>query len=459
MRTVSIALFTRDLRVHDNPVLHAAAAADLCIPLFVLDTAITTGSFNRPNRASFLADSLEDLDAGLRELGAALVIRQGELVEEVMTLVREHQVSSVHLAADVSGFAHRREEALRAALGREGVELRMYETSITAVAPLSITPSGGNDHFAVFTPYFRRWAGTSKRTVLARPKRIALPPLRAEKLPKVTDICRGDRSPDLAKGGEATGRALMTKWVSEQIDSYEDLHDDLAGDATSRLSPHLHFGTVSVTELLDRAGSGSDGARAFRRQLAWRDFHHQVLAARPRCSTVDYRTRGDRWRQSEHEFTAWRDGRTGYPIVDAGMRQLALEGWLHNRARLLVASFLAKTLYLDWRLGARHFADLLVDCDVANNQLNRQWVAGTGTDTRPNRVLNPVLQAQRYDPTGDYVRRYVPELAGIRGTAVHEPWKLTPVELSATGYPRPLVDLRAAADRFKDARAKNSRPR
>ncbi|MGH8920369.1 MAG: FAD-binding domain-containing protein, partial [Actinomycetes bacterium] len=217
--------------------------------------------------------------------------------------------------------------------------------------------------------------------------------------------------------------------------------------------------TVSVTELLDRAGSASSGARAFTRQLAWRDFHHQVLAARPECSTRDYRPRGDRWRRSDRDFTAWREGRTGFPIVDAAMRQLADEGWMHNRGRLIVASFLTKTLYLDWRLGARHFADLLVDGDTANNQLNWQWAAGTGTDSRPNRVLNPLRQAKRYDPAGDYVRKHVPELSGIRGDAVHEPWKLPRGELSATGYPAPIVDLRSGAERFKDAREESKTSR
>ncbi|GAB3165465.1 hypothetical protein GCM10027258_88310 [Amycolatopsis stemonae] len=250
-------------------------------------------------------------------------------------------------------------------------------------------------------------------------------------------------------GGEKAARKLVTSWLRDGLDDYAAQHDALAGDGTSRLSPHLHFGTISVTELLDRAGDGSEGTRAFARQLAWRDFHHQVLAARPDCAREDYRPHGDRWRRSDRDLAAWRDGRTGYPIVDAAMRQLAREGWLHNRARLIAASFLAKTLYVDWRLGARHFADLLVDGDVANNQLNWQWVAGTGPDTRPNRVLNPLAQAHRYDPDGDYVRRYVPVLAGVPGGAVHEPWKLDDV-----GYPGPIVDLRDGARRFKAARDK-----
>lgn len=197
---------------------------------------------------------------------------------------------------------------------------------------------------------------------------------------------------------------------------------------------------------------GGPGADAFVRQLAWRDFHHQVLAARPDAAWEDYRTRHDRWRSDEDEVEAWRAGRTGYPLVDAAMRQLAYEGWMHNRGRMLVACFLTKTLYADWRVGARHFLDLLVDGDLANNQLNWQWMAGTGTDTRPNRVLNPVIQGKRFDPRGAYVRRWVPELAELADGEIHEPWKLTGPRRAAIDYPDPLVDLAEARARFERAR-------
>lgn len=238
--------------------------------------------------------------------------------------------------------------------------------------------------------------------------------------------------------------------------TYEEGHDDLAGDATSRLSPHLHFGTLSCVELVHRARrAGGPGADAFVRQLAWRDFHRQVLAARPDAAVADYRTRNDRWRsetEAREDVEAWKEGRTGYPIVDAAMRQLRYEGWMHNRGRLLTASFLAKTLYVDWRVGARYFLDLLVDGDVANNQLNWQWMAGTGTDSRPNRVLNPVTQAKRYDPDGSYVHRWVPELRSLSGAAVHEPWKLRGLDRAAVDYPDPIVGLSDGLDRFKRAR-------
>lgn len=442
--TTSIALFTRDLRVHDNPVLHAAAAAERCIPLFVVDDAIVSSAFFNANRAAFLTESLSDLDASLRQRGGRLVVRRGKVVEEVARLVRAHEVTEVHVAADVSRYARRREDALRAL----DVDLHVHDASINAVPPLSLTPSGGGDHFAVFTPYFRKWETVHRRGVLRAPRRVTAPDLGGD----LPDLRHGTPSPDLAAGGETVGRELMARWARSGVDDYADVHDALAEDATSHLSPHLHFGTVSVTELLDRVGTASEGARAYTRQLAWRDFHHQVLAARPRSSTEDYRTRNDRWRRSERDFEAWRDGRTGYPFVDAAMRQLAQEGWMHNRARLVAASFLCKTLYLDWRRGAQHFADLLVDCDLANNQMNWQWVAGTGTDTRPNRVHNPIAQAGRYDAEGRYVKRYLPELAEVDPRYVHEPWRLPEDERAALDYPPPIVDLREAADRFAEAR-------
>jgi deoxyribodipyrimidine photo-lyase len=245
----------------------------------------------------------------------------------------------------------------------------------------------------------------------------------------------------------------MQRWLRGPIGSYDVHHDRLAGKGTSRLSPYLHFGAVSPVELVRRAGSlRSAGAGEFVRQVAWRDFHHQVLAARPDATRNDYRERRDRWHSSDDELAAWRAGRTGYPIVDAGMRQLAREGWMHNRARLITAHFLVKTLYLDWRLGARHFADLLVDGDTANNVMNWQWVAGTGTDGRFNRTYNVILQARRHDPTGAYVRRYVEELSAVDDGYVHEPWLLPEEAFRALGYSAPIVDQAEAKARLRSGR-------
>ncbi|MGH3765324.1 MAG: cryptochrome/photolyase family protein [Pseudonocardiaceae bacterium] len=454
--SVSIALFTRDLRVHDNPVLHAAChAAPNVVPLFVLDPAILRGGSMSANRAAFLADALADLDAQLRARGGHLVVRSGDVAKEVERVVTDLGASEVHLAADVSGYSHRREQALRERLAGHGCQLRVHATSITVVEPGAITPSGGGAQFSVFTPYYRRWLPAPRRGLIEAPRRITVPPVPTDPLPSPDELCSGERSPHLPQGGEAAARRILSDWLTGPIGDYEQAHDDLAADGTSRLSPYLHFGCLSPTEAVHVADGSTAGGQAFIRQLAWRDFHHQVLAARPETATTDYRTRHDQWRRDEPAAQAWRDGRTGYPIVDAGMRQLRAEGWMHNRARLITASFLAKTLYLDWRIGARHFFDLLVDADVANNQLNWQWVAGTGTDTRPNRILNPLRQAQRYDPTGNYVRRYLPELRDIPGPAVHEPWKLEPARRAHLDYPDPIIDLREGADYFRTARGKN----
>lgn len=448
---VSVALFTSDLRLHDNPVLRAAVrGSDAVVPLFVRDRGIHLAGFDAPNRLAFLADCLHDLDAGLRRRGGRLVIRGGDAVTAARAVVMETGAREVHVAAGVSGYALRREERLRAALAAAGCVLHVHDAVVTALAPGRVVPAG-RDHFAVFTPYFRRWEAAGVRGVLTAPRAVRVPEgVRSDPLPRREQVA--GVSPGLAAGGESVARRRLTAWVNGPLAAYGTRHDDLSADATSRLSPYLHFGCLSAAEAVHRARRrGGSGAEAFVRQLAWRDFHHQVLAARPDAAHADYRPRGDHRRTDEDGTAAWRAGRTGYPLVDAGMRQLAYEGWMHNRARLVAASFLAKTLYVDWRVGAAHFLDLLVDGDLANNQMNWQWVAGTGTDTRPNRVLDPVAQGKRFDPRGDYVRRWVPELAGLRGGAVHEPWKPAARE-TAPDYPGPIVDLGEARIRFERAR-------
>ncbi|MEU0335259.1 deoxyribodipyrimidine photo-lyase [Streptomyces sp. NPDC006193] len=453
---VSVVLFTADLRLHDHPPLRAALdGARQIVPLFVRDRRVDAAGFTVPNRLAFLADCLRDLDAGLRARGGRLVVRSGDVVEEVCRVAAEADADEVHLAADVSAYAHQRERRLRRALEAEGRRLHVHDTVTTAVAPGAVTPASA-DHFAVFTPYFRQWSGQRLRDVLDAPGAVGVPEgIGSEELPARAAVA--GLSPGLAEGGETEGRRRLDAWLRSGVAAYEDRHDDLAGDATSRLSPYLHFGTLSPVEVVRLARrAGGPGGEAFARQIAWRDFHRQVLAARPAAARADYRTKQDRWRSERtagDDIQAWREGRTGYPVVDAAMRQLRHEGWMHNRARLLAASFLAKTLYVDWRIGARHFLDLLVDGDLANNQMNWQWIAGTGTDTRPNRVLNPVTQGRRHDPDGVYVRRWVPELREVAGAAVHEPWRLPDADRARiSGYPDPIVDLADGLARFRQAR-------
>jgi deoxyribodipyrimidine photo-lyase len=428
----AIVLFTRDLRVHDNPALDLACrSADHVVPLFVVHEGL---GFAVPNRASFLHESLADLGHSLRERGGDLVVRHGDPVQETLRLAREIDADGLVLARDVSAYAQRRWQQLEQGCQDQRISLRAVD-SVTVVPPGAVTPGSG-DHFKVFTPYWRAWTGHHWRTGVSAPDRVRLPAgVSASRLPAED---HGKTSPGLPAGGESAGRRRMDHWLHTGLGAYADRHDDLPGDATSRLSAYLHFGCLSALELAVRAGqAGGEGADAFVRQLCWRDFHAQVAAAFPDLPGKDYRPRRTGgWREDAHALDAWKSGQTGFPIVDAGMRQLAAEGYMHNRARLLTASFLSKQLNLHWTEGARHFFDLLVDGDIANNAGNWQWVAGTGNDTRPNRQFNLLRQAQRFDPDGDYVRRYVPELASVEGSAVHAPWKL---DRQPSGYPAPLI--------------------
>ncbi|EWM66580.1 LOW QUALITY PROTEIN: deoxyribodipyrimidine photo-lyase, partial [Micromonospora sp. M42] len=320
---------------------------------------------------------------------------------------------------------------LRAECDRHRMFLRLFPGLKNTNEPGALRPSGG-DHYRVFSPYFRAWQGVRLRDELAAPKRVRLPDgVDPGRLP---DPPKGD-SPAAAVGGENAARRRLTAWLPT-LDRYDDIHDDMAGDETSRLSPYLRFGCVSPLAVATRAGD-RDGP--FVRQLCWRDFYHQVVAGFPDLSTAAYR-RGARedWRYDEHALDAWTEGRTGMPIVDAGMRQMRAEGWMHNRARLITAGYLTKHLGLDWRPGLEVFFRWLLDGDRVNNSGNWQWVAGTGNDTRPYRGFNPVRQAERYDPDGAYVRRWVPELESVAGKAVHQPWRLPDAVRRTLDYPPPL---------------------
>ncbi|GAA2330341.1 deoxyribodipyrimidine photo-lyase [Dactylosporangium salmoneum] len=421
---VAVVLFTRDLRVHDHPALAASVrAAEHVVPLFVHDPSLPAGS----NRRTFLDGCLSDLASSLRQRGGDLVTLRGDPVDCALRVAKQVGAAGIAMSADVSGFARARSQRLAAACAAEGVAFREFP-GVTIAEPGSLRPGGGGSHYKVFTPYYRAWQASSLREVHGAPRRISLP----EDMPK-SWFATGD--PD-AVSGESAARERLSSWLTH-LESYGDHHDDLAADRTSRLSPYLHFGCLSPRELVARV-DGHAGAEPFVRQLCWRDFYHQVLSAFPDLRRRPYRPGAeDSWRDEPDALEAWKAGHTGVPIVDAGMRQMLQEGWMHNRARLITASYLTKHLYLDWRAGGDHFYDLLLDGDVANNYGNWQWVAGTGNDTKPYRRFNPLRQAERFDPTGDYVRRYVPELADIPGKAIHEPWK-QPAS-TRRGYPSPLA--------------------
>ncbi len=441
----AVVLFNRDLRIHDNPALAAAAAAERTVPLFVLDEGLLGSRLAAPNRVAFMLEALRDLDASLRRAGGRLFLRRGDPVEQALAVARDCGAGELHVSADWSAYATARERRLAAACAAARIEFRAHPGT-TIVPPGAVTPAGG-DHFKVFTPYYRAWSQVPARRRRGAPRKLTVPArLAAGRLPALERLAGGRPSPRRATGGEGEGRRLMRAFLRGPLEEYEERHDDLPGDATSRLSPHLRFGCISALELMEEARERR-GGEPFVRQLCWRDFHHQVLAACPTLPHRDYRPRRDRWSRSERALEAWRQGLTGYPLVDAAMRQLAAEGFMHNRARMAVASFLCKDLYIDWRPGARHFWDLLSDGEVANNAGNWQWVAGTGNDSRPNRVLNPIRQAERFDPGGEYVRRYLPELESVQGKAIFRPWLME--GFGRLDYPPPIVDHDEAAAAFR----------
>ena len=446
--STTVVLFTRDLRVHDNPALHAAVdgAAEV-VSLFVLDDEILA-RFGAPNRVAFLLDALADLRHALLERGSGLLVRRGDAVAEAIRVARETGAERIHLSEDVTAFAQERLRRLGRAAKEHRISVQAFP-AVTVVPPGDISPAGSIAAYRVFTPYWKRWHMTPWRAVLPAPASI---PSRAipddAPLPALRNLTGGHSAGNLPPGGETEGRARLSRWLRDGLAEYESRRDDLAVEGTSGLSPYLHLGCVSPLEVAERSREAPAG-EAFVRQLCWRDFHHQLLAAEPRIAREDLHPRQDRWQDDPAALARWKEGRTGYPLVDAGMRQLLAEGTMPNRARLVTASFLAKHLYLDWRLGAAHFAEHLVDGDVANNVGNWQWVAGTGADTRPNRVFNPTRQGRRFDPDGAYVRRWLPELESIDGGAVHEPWLQG---LLAPDYPAPIVEHDDAVRRFLEAR-------
>jgi len=441
----ALVLFNRDLRMRDNPALAAAARAGRTVPLFVFDERLLRSRFAAPNRVAFMLEALRDLDEGLRKAGGRLFVRRGDPVREALAVARECGATQLHVSADWSGYARAREQRLARACEEERIEFTAHP-GVTVVPPGAVMPTGG-DHFKVFSPYHRAWSELPWREQVGAPRKLAVPSrLKAGRLPALDSLVSGRPSPNRQPGGEHEARKRMRAFLRGELGDYDDGHDDLAGDRTSRLSAYLRWGCISPLELAQEAGEQRGGA-PFVRQLCWRDFHHQVLAANPALPRRDYRPRRDRWSRSRRTLEAWREGRTGYPLVDAAMRQLAAEGFMHNRARMTVASFLCKDLYVDWREGAWHFWDLLSDGEIANNAGNWQWVAGTGNDTRPNRVLNPVRQAERFDPKGTYVRRYLPELESLQGKDVLRPWRAKGFD--RLDYPEPIVDHDEAAAAFR----------
>lgn len=452
-RVPSMMVFTRDLRIHDNPAL-AAAWRESAPPLtlFVLDDGLLNMPRPPTNRLKFLTDSLRDLDHSLRTLGGQLLVRRGDWNIEVLATAAEVGASTIHISNDHSSFASKRLGRLELNARRHGLQIQRH-TGVSVVPPEILQPTGGGG-YKVFTPYFRRWSTAEWRAMEPPPNPVqdTVSRIGPSHVPEAKDFLDAltSSTPGLSiNGGETPGRQKLFEWLDEGLATYGTARDRPGDDRTSRLSPYLHFGCLSPLEIAIAAAEHPEGGE-FLRQLAWRDFFLQVLAHRPDASWQDFRHRGDRWDHNPEAFVAWSEGLTGYPLVDAGMRQLTTEGFMHNRLRMVTASFLVKDLYLDWRLGAEHFMEHLVDGDVASNQLGWQWVAGTGTDANPHRILNPIRQSRRFDPKGAYIRRWIPELANVTSPAVHDP----PDDLRrACSYPSKIVDHHKAIDRFKSLRA------
>jgi len=444
----SICLFTRDLRVTDNPALaHALSQGDHVVPLFVVDEDLLAARPGSPNRIGYLLEALRDLRSTLRHLGADLIVRRGRTAAVVAALAAESGASTVVMAEDVTPRARGREVTLRDALAEVGT--RLDTTPGVTIVPPDVVRTGSGTPYQVFTPYWRAWRDAPRRAEAPVPGLITVPAgLDPGTIPSRAELVRGSLSPDLVAGGEGPARDRLDAWIAGDLAEYDQGHDDPAGDRTSHLSADLHFGCLSPLEVAERCG-GRPGGDAFVRQLCWRDFHHQALFHQPGIAWSDWRPRPWPLQTDDRALQAWKEGRTGIPIVDAGMRQLLAEGWMHNRLRMIVATVLTKHLLIPWQAGARHFLTWLVDADVANNAANWQWVAGRGADTRPNRLMNPVRQAHKLDPSGRFVRRYVPELADVDDRDIHEPWLLGPLERAVLDYPDPIVDLTDAADRFR----------
>lgn len=441
--------FRRDLRVSDNTSLFRAARdGDRVLPLFILDDHYAADPNVGPARLRFLRESLEDLDRSLADLGSRLVVRAGPAERALPALAAEVGASAVYANFEIGPYPERRDREAGEALEAVGAKLVLFPDALL-VEPDAIGTETGAP-YTVFSPYSRKWQATEKSLPLPRPARRAAPAIETVSLEKVAAWRGLAPDPDSPRGGEGEADRLLKVFVSGPLEAYAADRDFPAREGTSNLSPHLHFGTISPrTVLAAVSASPARSARKFLSELAWREFFHHLLFHFPFVTEESFRPefREFSWSTDEGAFAAWRSGRTGFPFIDAGMRQLSRTHWMHNRARMAVASFLTKDLHIDWRLGEKWFEHELADADAANNNGGWQWAAGTGADAAPYfRILNPVLQSKRFDPEGAYIRRFVPELARIPRERIHEPWTMSRSEEREAGcrigvdYPAPIVD-------------------
>jgi deoxyribodipyrimidine photo-lyase len=452
--------FRNDLRLADHPALTAAAGAGASIlPLYILDDA-TPGRF-RPGGASrwWLNGSLAALDADLKARGGSLCLRRGKSPEILAALLAETGASAVHVIRGHEPWEPTLQRTVTKACRESGADFRTFDGRLLFEPEAILT--GDGKRYRVFTPFWKACiAAGAPRAPLPAPKRLRFAEAKSERL---ENLKLSPSRPDWAGGlretwrpGEAQAQARLGNFIDRHLADYAEDRSRLDVDATSRLSPHLHFGEVSPNQAwhaVVHAASGNAhlerGAEAYLRELGWREFSYHLLHHFPSMPSEPLRPEfaDFPWREDSAALVTWRKGATGYPIVDAAMRELWHTGFMPNRARMIVASFLVKHLLVPWQAGADWFLDTLVDADLANNSASWQWVAGCGTDAAPYfRIFNPVLQGAKFDPAGDYVRRWIPELWRLPAADIHAPWEAPPLALAEAGvelgktYPRPIVD-------------------
>ena len=446
--------FRRDLRVEDNTALAAASRDGSCvIPVFLLDDHYGTDSGIGPARFGFLRESLETLSSRLAARGGRLILRPGPAAAALPEILRETGATAVYANSEIGPYPQARDAQAGAAVAGAGARLRLFADELL-VEPSELSRTGSAP-LRVFTPFWKRWKEAEKRDPVVAPAHLETPALRSVPIEKVGAWKNLAPQPLRPRGGEEQAHRVLDRFVADRLGDYSTDRDHPGREGTSVLSPHLHFGTISARTVRARVlGVPGDGARGesvrrFLTELAWREFFHHLLFHFPEVARRSFRPEFDRpvWRQDSEGLAAWKAGRTGYPFVDAGMRQLAQMHWMHNRARMTVASFLTKDLHIHWSAGERWFAHELADANLANNNGGWQWVAGSGADAAPFfRIFNPVLQGRKFDPHGDYVKRWVPELSRVPPGKIHEPWTMTPEEQEQAGcvigreYPAPIVD-------------------
>ena len=425
----NIIWFRRDLRIGDHPaLLEAIKNSDEIVPLFILDKSQIAEAGAK--LLAYMGQSLRALD---ESLGNKLHIIEGDQVEILKDLIARYNVKEVHISDEYERYGAARDARVEAA----GIPL-VRTGSPYAVKPGRVVKPSDATPYRVYTPFYRAWRTHGYRGPVAAPKDIKAPTPPAE-YRNFPDFPFPD-GVHVIEAGEAAALRRFKEFKKKGLDSYDENRNFASIDGTSKMSTYLKFGEIHPRTLLD----GLDETKAqdtFRKEIAWREFYADVLFNNPDTDTEYYAPRFKEMRYDKpgKQFKAWCEGKTGYPFVDAAMRQLLLEGWMHNRTRMVVASFLVKDLHLEWQLGERFFAEHLVDYDVASNAHGWQWTAGTGTDASPYyRVFNPIEQGRRFDENGDYIRKYVPELAHLSGAEIHEPWLF--LDGYSHGYVERVVD-------------------